>query len=139
MSKKLFTNDEIKMLSKNIYVKKISDKGITYSDEFKRLFIVENEKGKTPRQIFNECGLDVNILGIERVKSSGKRWRSAFRRNGVMQLQDNRKFKSGRSSEKELSLEEKYEKLQAKMKLLKAENELLKKLEMIERSVIKKK
>ena len=36
-------------------------------------------------------------------------------------------------AEKDLSLEEKYERLEAQNKLLKAENELLKKLEMIER------
>ena len=36
-------------------------------------------------------------------------------------------------------IEEKYKKLEAKMKLLQAENELLKKLDMIERRVLKKK
>ena len=39
----------------------------------------------------------------------------------------------------DLSIEEKYKKLEAKMKLLQAENELLKKLDMIERRVLKKK
>ena len=68
-------------------------------------------------------------------ESSGKRWRSAFRRNGVSQLQDTRKFNAGRPTERDLSIEEKYEKLQARVKLLQAENELLKKLEMLERSV----
>ena len=72
---------------------------------------------------------------MNRVRTAGKRWRSAFRRNAVSQLQDTRKFNSGRPSDKDLSVEEKYEKLQAKLKLLVAENELLKKLEMIERGV----
>lgn len=139
MSKKLFTKEEIDILSKNKYVKNVSSKGITYSDEFKKLFIIENQNGKFPRQIFEECGFDINILGITRIESSGKRWRSAFRRNGVSQLQDTRKFNTGRPSEKHLSLEEKYEKLQAKVKLLEAENELLKKLEILERSVNLKK
>src|SRR3712207_7964581 len=35
MSKKLFTKDEVKILSKNKYVKKVSSKGITYTDEFR--------------------------------------------------------------------------------------------------------
>lgn len=48
---------------------------------------------------------------------------------------DTRKFNTGRPTEKDLSLEEKYEKLQAKLKLLQAENELLKKLEMLERGM----
>lgn len=139
MSKKLFTKEEIDILSKNKYVKNISSKGITYSDEFKMLFISENQRGKFPRQIFEECGFDIDILGIERIGSAGKRWRSAFRRNGVSQLQDTRKFNTGRPTEKNLSLEEKYEKLQAKLQLLQAENELLKKLEILERSVNRKK
>lgn len=135
MSKKLFSKEEIEILSKNKYVKNVSEKGITYTDEFKRLFIAENEKGKFPRDIFAECGFDINVIGLKRIQSSGSRWRSAFRRNGVAQLQDTRKYNTGRPSEKELSLEDKYEKLQAKVKLLQAENELLKKLEMLERGM----
>lgn len=46
-------------MSKNKYVKKVSNKGITYTDEFKRSFIVENNNGKLPRQIFEEH--DFNI------------------------------------------------------------------------------
>jgi len=139
MSKKIFTENEIAILSENKFVKNVSSKGITYTDEFKRLFIAENEDGKFPRQIFEECGFNIDILGLNRVQSCGKRWRAAFRRNGVTQLQDTRKFNTGRPIEKNLSIEEKYEKLQAKIKLLEAENELLKKLEMLERSAKKKK
>lgn len=139
MSKKLFSNKDIELLSKNKYVKKVSEKGITYTDEFKRLFISENEKGKFPRDIFAECGFDINVIGLKRIQSAGSRWRSAFRRNGIEQLQDTRKFNTGRPTEKDLSLEEKYKKLQVKLKLLQAENELLKKLEMLERSVKQKK
>lgn len=135
MSDKIFTEEEIAILSKNKYVKKVSNKGITYTDEFKRSFIAENNNGKFPRQIFEEHDFNIEILGMNRVRAAGKRWRSAFRRNGVSQLQDTRKFNSGRPSDKDLSIEEKYEKLQAKLKLLEAENELLKKLEMIERGV----
>ncbi|ARC83535.1 putative transposase OrfA [Clostridium argentinense CDC 2741] len=139
MSKKIFTENEIAILSKNKFVKNVSSKGITYTDEFKRLFIAENEDGKFPRQIFEECGFNIDILGLNRIQSCGKRWRAAFRKNGVTQLQDTRKFNTGRPIEKKLSIEEKYEKLQAKIKLLEAENELLKKLEMLERSAKKKK
>lgn len=139
MSKKIFTEKEIKLLSRNPYVKSVSSKGITYSDEFKRIFIAENENGKFPRDIFTEHGFDIDILGMERVKSAGKRWRAAYRKNGVAGLQDTRKGNSGRPNEKELSLKEKYARLEAQNHLLKAENELLKKLEMMERGLRKKK
>ena len=105
----------------------------------KRLSIYENQRCKLAREFFEEWGFDINILGIKRIESSGKRWLSAFRTNGITSLQDARKFNNGRPSEKEKSLEEKYEKLKAKLNLLQAENELLKKLEMLERSVMIKK
>lgn len=55
---------------------------------------------------FNEKEID--ILGIDRIKSSGKRWRAAYRKHDVLGLQYTRKTNSGRSSTKELSIEEKY-------------------------------
>lgn len=58
MSKKLFSNKDIEILSKINMLK-----GITYTDEFKRLFIAENEKGKFPRDIFAECAFDIDIIG----------------------------------------------------------------------------
>ncbi|MGI6683921.1 MAG: IS3 family transposase [Bacillota bacterium] len=127
MSNKIFTQDEIEILSSNKYVKRVSSKGITYTDEFKRIFISENQKGKFPRIIFEECGFNIDILGMKRVESSGKRWRAAYRENGILGLQDNRIENSGRPSEKDLTLEDKYDRLKAQNKLLKAENELLKK------------
>ena len=41
MSKKHFTEKEIEILSNNPYVKSVSSKGVTYTDEFKRIFIAE--------------------------------------------------------------------------------------------------
>ena len=139
MSTKIFTEKEIEILSHNKYIKKVSMKSITYTDEFKRIFISENGKEKFPRKIFEECGFDIDIIGIERVHSSAKRWRAAYRKNGVLGLRDTRKDTSGRPSEKELSMEKKYARLEAQNKLLKAENELLKKIDMMERMMIKNK
>ncbi|EJR30366.1 hypothetical protein IIG_03714, partial [Bacillus cereus VD048] len=36
MTKKLFTERDIQILSNNPYIKSVSQKGITYTDEFKR-------------------------------------------------------------------------------------------------------
>ncbi|AWZ49876.1 IS3 family transposase [Clostridiaceae bacterium 14S0207] len=139
MSKKLFTKDEVKILSENKYVKKVSSKGITYTDEFKKIFITENELGKFPRQIFEECGFDIEILGMQRVGSAGKRWRSSYKNGGAIALQDTRRLNTGRPGEKELSLAEKYARLEAKVELLQAENELLKKLDNVRKEGVKEK
>jgi transposase len=138
MSNKIFSKGEIELLSKNKFVKKVSEKGITYSDEFKRLFIAESEKGKPARKIFEDSGFDIDVIGYKRFSSSVDRWRRAYKENGVVGLNDSRKENSGRPSEKELSIEEKYERLKAQINLLKAENELLKKLDMLERKAKKK-
>ncbi|MEK3796791.1 IS3 family transposase [Peribacillus sp. FSL H8-0477] len=128
MTKIYLTEKQQAQLKCNPYVQAVSEKAITYTDEFKRHFIAENEKGKLPRIIFEEAGLDVELIGLERVSSSAKRWRAAYRKAGIDGLQDTRKTNSGHPLERELSLEEKYARLEAKMRLLEAENELLKKL-----------
>lgn len=74
---------------------------------------------------------------MKHVESSGKRWRAAYRENGIVGLRDTRKESSGRPSNKELSLEEKYTRLGAANNLLKAENELLKKIDFAERRLKK--
>jgi len=135
MSKKLFSDKEIKLLSKNKYVKNISQKGITYTDEFKRIVITENEKGKPARLIFEEYGFDVEIIGESRMKSALKRWKTSYKENGLSGLNDSRKVNSGRPLNRELSLEEKYKRLEAELHLAKAENELLKKIQLMKRGL----
>ena len=139
MTKRLLTKKEQEQLKCNPYVQAVSDKSITYTDEFKRHFITENEKGKLPREIFEEAGLSVDLIGMERIKTAGKRWRTVYRKSGVEGLQDTRKTNSGRPLERELTLEEKIARLEAKNRLLEAENELLKKLDLLERQMLKKK
>jgi len=139
MSNKIFTVTEIEILAQNQYIRSISEKAITYTDEFKRKFIAENEQGKNPREIFEDHGFDVTSLGTHRVRSASKRWRAAHKENGVLGLEDARKTNSGRPSTKNLSMEEKFARLQAQNLLLKAENELLKKIDIAERRLSRKK
>lgn len=139
MSNKLFTQKEIEILLKNPCVKNVSAKAITYTDDFKRNFIAEYNKGKMPRKIFEESGLGVELIGLMRIEAASNRWRSAHKASGILGLSDTRKGNSGRPREKELSLEEKYERLKLQNNYLKAENELLKKIDMAERKLRKKK
>jgi transposase len=133
MSNKLFNQSDIKKLMANPYVKNVSEKSITYTDEFKRLFIVESEKGRLPGEIFEAYGFSIEMIGASRPNKAANRWRKGFKERGIDGLKDTRKGNSGRPSHRELTLDEKYERLMAQNKLLQAENELLKKLEMVER------
>jgi hypothetical protein len=114
-------------------------KGINYTDEFKRIFISEYEKGRFPRDIFEEYRFDINIIGMSRVNSAARRWRASYEKDGIYGLGDARKENSGRPRKSELSIEEKYARIEAQNRLLKAEIELLKKIDILERKAIKKK
>ena len=118
MSKLTFTPKQIQVLKTNPYVKNVSEKSITYSDEFKRHFVSESLDSKTTKQIFFEAGFDLEMLGESRIKAFSKKWRKRYRDNGVLALKDTRQGHSGRVQKTELTPEQQIEKLQAKISLL---------------------
>ena len=133
MSKVIFNDKQIKLLAKNPNVLKVSDKAITYSEEFKNKFIEENSKGILPRKIFEDNGFDIEIIGLKRIEQSAARWKKKYADMGVLGLKDSRKSNSGRPLLRELTAQEEIERLKAKISLLEIENEFLKKLDEIER------
>ena len=133
MSKVIFNDKQIKVLAKNPNVLRVSDKAITYSEEFKNKFIVENSKGILPRKIFEDNGFDIEIIGLKRIEQSAARWRKKYADMGVLGLKDSRTSNSGRPLLRELTAQEEIERLKAKISLLEIENEFLKKLDEIER------
>jgi len=137
MAEKIFTAEEIEIIRKNPYVKNVSEKAITYTDEFKEYFIDEyKKKGLGPSQILKSAGFDTKILGKERVRSVGKRYRKmAERPEGAVDL---RKVNSGRPVTKGLSPEEEIQRLKQKIKYLEQENSFLKKIEFIEKKAERK-
>lgn len=139
MSKKIFSKKEQDLLRTNKYVLRISDKAITYTDDFKLHVMAKSSKGISARDIFEESGFDVDLIGIHRVYSSVKRWRASYKEKGVMGLRDTRKGNSGRPLNRELLPEEIIERKDAEIAYLKAELELVKKLDLKERSVRKEK
>ncbi len=138
MDKKHFTQKEKDILKKNPYVNSVGESIITYTDEFRRIFIAESENGKLPREIFKDSGFNVDLLGSYRIRKAAYRWKKAYRESGIDGLTDSRKDYSGRPTKENMSLEEKNARIEAQIQLLKAENELLKKLKMMERGQGKK-
>ena len=136
MSKILFTDVQVKRLRKNKWIKNITNKAITYTEAFK-IKLVEECKNykKFPRDIFIECGINPEIVGIKRIEQCAFRWRRKLQQTG--EITDARKTKSGNKLKRELSDKEKLKRDEAKIKLLKAENELLKKNELIEMGFLK--
>ncbi|MBD0384899.1 IS3 family transposase [Paenibacillus sedimenti] len=138
MIKKLFSAEERESLAKNKYVVRVSEKAITYDDEFKRLFIDQYMMGKTPREIFESNGFEVNVIGMKRVEQSADRWKKAYEQGGIIGLVDSRKESSGRPLRRELSQDEVIAKQEAKIRLLESQIELLKKLDTKERLLVAK-
>lgn len=129
MSKIIFNKEIIELLNQNPYVVKVSEKSITYSDEFKRLFIDKYLNGKTPKLIFEEAGFDVNLIGVRRYEQASARWLRSYNKDGIIGLRDTRKDNNGRPTAKEFSKDEIILKQESKIKLLDEQLELLKKLD----------
>lgn len=135
MSKILFTNSQVKKLGKNKWIKNITNKGITYTNEFKYKLVKECEDyKKNPQDIFREYGIDPDIIGMYRIHNSAFRWRNQYKTIGI--IEDTRTIKSGNTLKRELSDKEKLKRAEARIKLLEAENELLKKNELIEMRIL---
>ena len=135
MSKILFTDAQVNKLRKNKWIKNITNKSITYTDDFKYKLVKECEDYKKfPQDVFRECNIDPEIVGESRIHNCAYRWRIQFSKTG--ELKDTRIDNDGRPLERELSDKEKLERAEAKIKLLEAENELLKKNELIEMGIL---
>lgn len=133
MGKHYFTEEQVRILSKNKYVKKVSNKSITYTDEFKIHTVLELESGKPSKLIFSEAGFDVDMLKERRISCSCNRWKTLYKSGGVSRLRDTRIMNTGRPTAKERTLEEENDYLKAKIKYLEMELETVKKFEEIER------
>ena len=125
-----FTDEQVEFLRKNKYVKHVSNKGITYSLEFKELFIDECGK-KGVYQIFEEAGLPKLILGKARIDSCSKRWKAI--NNERSSLKDTRKGNSGRPVTRDLTPEEIIERQKLQIETLKQEIEFLRQIRRLER------
>lgn len=113
MKKKQFTEEERKELSENPYVASVGKVSVFYTQEFKEKALYEYTKGKTAKQIFIDAGIDLNVIGERSPIDCLSEWR----KNDRMRNQSYRDLKRA----------------QAKIAYLEAENELLKKLEALEK------
>jgi putative transposase len=141
MAKRLFGAEARTLIQQNKHVLKVTEKMITYSLDFKVEAVRANlGEGKSPVQIFLDAGFDLNIIGLETPKHCLKDWRVVYRQRGEEGLRTDQRGKSskGRPLTRELTLEEKLLRAEARVRYLEEEVELLKKLDAIERSVVDK-
>jgi transposase len=141
MKKKLFSKSQMIELQKNPNVLRATEQAITYHPDFKVKAVLENIKGESPARIFMDHGFDLDTIGKGLPRQRLYQWRKIYNESGELGLSlDNRgKTRADRSSSKELSVEEKLKKAEARIKYLEVENDFLKKLEELERQALAKK
>jgi len=128
-----FTIEQIEILKTNPYVKIVSEKAITYSDEFKEIFLREYKANPSPTMIFEKYGLPISILGQKRITNCSSRWRAQELR--VDGIKDTRKENSGRPITRDLTVEEQIKRLKDQNEYLKQQVEFLSQMKRLEREV----
>jgi transposase-like protein len=141
MSKIIFNEFQRKQLENNPNIDHVSDRSISYKATFKIKAVKENLKGKGPMDIFIDHGFNINIIGSEKPAQCLKRWRQSYKKFGEEGFLTERRGKGvpGRPSSKEMTMEEKLKKAEARIAFLEMENDFLKKLEELERQAKKNK
>ena len=136
MGNKYFTNEQVEQLKRNESVKKVSEKSITYTEEFKERFLLEYNSGKPLSQILIEMGFDPKVLGERRVSNIVQRIKEqSLRPEGFKDTRaDNPNM--GRPSTRDLAPDEIIAKQKAEIEMLKAKVEYLSDLKRLEREAM---
>jgi len=64
-----FTPEQISELEKSPYIRKVTEKTVSYTFEFKEMFWNLYSQGLSPPQIFEQASINIEILGDTRVYS----------------------------------------------------------------------
>ena len=131
MSKLIFSKEDINRLKDNPYILNITEKAITYADEFKEKFIELYNKGITPTEIFRKCEIPPEIIGQKRIDTFSYRVKQKIK-NGKL-LEDDRKGRSGRPKIKKLTKDEEIQQLRHKIRYQEQQIEFLKKISFVEK------
>ena len=137
MSNILFDEEQQKQLRANHWVKSVTEKSISFTEDFKIYFINEYNLGKLPKQIFKDAGFDIKMLGDKRIEQCTARYKRQNKR--IEGFHDTRANNSGRRIGKELSIDEENELLKKQNAKLQQELEFLKKMEYLARQAKKSK
>ena len=137
VTERLFGPEDQARISQNKNVLRVSETTITYSPAFKVEAVRANvDEGKPPLLIFLDAGFDLGLIGHETPYRCLRRWRAVFRQRGEQGLRIDQRGKNstGRPAQRELTIEEKLRRAEARVRYLELENEFLKKLDALERA-----
>lgn len=128
MPKKPFNQEEIAKLRENPYVACIKPDMIFFTPEFKRMAYEQLADGKLARRIFEEHGIDPNILGDSRIWGFANKLRkSAARKEDFADLRGHNSRKPAKETG-EQTLSARVEQLEHELAYTRQEVEFLKKI-----------
>ena len=115
------SKEQREKLLQNPYVAGLSEKQIYYTEEFKQKALAEYTLGKTARQIFLDAGFELEKISEQNDYASKtlSKWRQAKKTDIHY---PKKKIKENKSA---------YQKMAARLEYLEAENEFLKKLQLL--------
>lgn len=132
MSKRIFNKEQIETLLQNQNVAGCSEKSISYRKDFKILAVRKYQEGLPASEIFRQARFDIHMIGRRTPKDCLRRWRKTFRQKGETGLNVDGRGQNkagGRPrSFKNLTDNEKMERLEAEVAYLREENRFLAKL-----------
>jgi hypothetical protein len=130
MSKRIFSEEQIKELLQNPNVERCSDKSITYHKDFKISAVKRYQEGLSPLEIFRQAGFNIDFIGREKPKWCLHCWLKIFREKGIKDLSIGTRGRSGGGRPKTnwSNDKEKIKYLETQVAYLKAKNNFLAKL-----------
>ena len=128
MRNHIFNGNEIKKLKKNPFVRKFTNKTITYTPEFKRRAIEQHNQGMSYKDIFRSIGINLSGWNECYAKDCLRRWKKIVRKKGIDALSNLQGYKGGRPKTKGMTDADKIKRLELQVKYLEAENDFLAKL-----------
>ena len=129
MAKVIFTQEEIEVFKGNQYVTRVSEKSVSFSQDFKGKLILESRTGKSHAKILRDLGIDARVLGAVRVECLFRRVRKqAAKPEGLERTKPVGRPKKITFA----SVEDENRYLKDRMEYLEQENEFLKKLKALE-------
>ena len=130
MSKKNLTADEITELRNCPFVASVISGRVKFTPEFKRMAYQQLTSGKSVREIFEENGIDPDVLGDARLWGFAQKLRAnADRVEGFVDLRGRNRRKEAKGT-KEQTLTSRIEQLEHELAYTRQEVEFLKKIHM---------
>ena len=122
--RRLFTQEQIAILSQNQYVLSVTEKRLVLTREFREKFFRDYQSGKKPGTIFSDSGFDIRILGNKRIRETSRCIRNEY--NGTGQRK-----KTSSYNESQVNTSDELKQLRNEVNYLRQENEFLKKISLI--------